>query len=189
MIRTLLEKQQAPVVSLERLKRHLRIDGDHEDTALAELEVAATAFLERDCAMALVRQVWRFHWDIDELAKPAMIDLRPIRHVVTVTGYDDNGTPVVLDETRWFLNSSAQPARFCLLGLAVATEFPNGIEADCEVGFGLDGDAVPEDLRMAVIALVSHWFEFRHSHGAAEQPVSIPEAYGRLTASWRRVRL
>ena len=60
------------------------------------------------------------------------------------------------------------------------------------LGYEID-DRYPEDqpeaLKQAVLMLVGHWYEFRASYGAADQPVSYPPAYDRMVAGYRARRL
>jgi len=189
MTSTRIAAPALPALTLAETKSHLRIDGASDDDVIAALISAATDFLERDVGLALVDQTWRYY--VDNGAPGCVIALarHPAKQIDAVTAWDDNGTAVNIPPQHWFLNTMTHPARLRFGDSLPVASVLNGLEIDVICGFGPTGADVPDTLRQALLALIAHWFEFRHAFGPSEQPVSIPDAYGRLVHSWRGVRL
>ena len=182
-----LQPPGVPPVTLADAKSHLRITHDAEDAPIAELITAAASFLTEDTGTALTRQLWRLA--IGEMPHgPVELPRHPVMQIVTVTIYDANGTPIVLDGADYTLNTLQRPNTLTVEADAVPAGC-TGIEIDFEAGFGDTGAEVPDTLRRAVLTLVAHWYEFRGVYDAADQPVSVPLVYSRLVRNWRRIGL
>lgn len=184
-----ISKPVAPAIGLDDIKRYLRIDSDHEDNTLQDLIRAATEFVERDCGLALISQVWRFYFD--EIPEGCAVELnrRPIIDMVELNRFDSAGNRHTVGAENWFLNRLTEPARVRLLNGISAFDMSNGFELDIEIGFGSTSADVPDTIKQALRALISHWYEFRHAFDASDQPVSVPPVYHQLTAHLRRARL
>lgn len=178
---------EAEPVLLTEAKQNLRLDHDAEDGLLNGLIRAAREEIEAACGLALVEQGWRLV--LDELPPSGVVLLRrhPVREVASVTVYDADGAGSLLDPSRYRLEPQARPARLVFQG--PLHDAQNGIEIDFTAGFGEAATDVPDLLKRAIHALVAHWFEFRASFGACQQPVSFPSGYERLIAPWRLRRL
>lgn len=176
-------------VTLVDAKRNLRVDHDSEDDLLNGLIRAAREEVEASCGLALIEQSWRL--TLDDLPKSGRILLRrhPVIAVTSVTVYGDGGEASVVDPARYQLDPHSRPARLHVDAIASPGLVMNGIEIDFTAGFGESGADVPDLLKRAMLLLVAHWYEFRSSYGAAEQPVSLPTGYERLIAPYRARRL
>ncbi|MEO1576069.1 MAG: head-tail connector protein, partial [Pseudomonadota bacterium] len=63
MIEALVTAAEAPVISLDRVRSHLRIVDDEEDDATLEFYLAAAVQrVENLTRRALKRQTWAFHF-------------------------------------------------------------------------------------------------------------------------------
>lgn len=178
---------EAEPVLLTEAKQNLRLDHDAEDALLNGLIRAAREEVEAACGLALVEQGWRLA--LDELPPSGVVLLRrhPVRAVTSVTVYDADGAGSLVDPSRYRLEPQARPARLVFAG--PLHDAQNGIEIDFTAGFGEAATDVPDLLKRAIHVLVAHWFEFRASFGASQQPVSFPSGYERLIAPWRLRRL
>ncbi|MCI5073504.1 head-tail connector protein [Oricola sp.] len=176
-------------VTLAEAKAHLRVTSDTEDDTIAALIAAATQYLERDTGQALINQRWRAFFD--GLPADGVLELMrsPVRGIVQVTVYDADGAATVLDGGDYRVNLVARPARLRLRDAVAAAMRANGVEVDFDVGYGETGIDVPDMLKRAVLVLVAHWYEFRGVFDAADQPVSVPALYGRLTRHFRFLSL
>jgi uncharacterized phiE125 gp8 family phage protein len=110
----------------------------------------------------------------------------PVREVISVTAYGADGEASLVDPGAYRLDAHGRPARLHFSAVPAA---PNGIEIDFVAGFGEAGTDVPDLIKRAMLALVAHWYEFRASFSASDQPVSYPPGYERLLAPWRERRL
>ncbi|QKV18634.1 head-tail connector protein [Oricola thermophila] len=185
MTYALIAPPAAMPVTLAQAKAHLRVTSDTEDDAISALVIAATQYLERDTGQALIDQTWRAYFDCPPDDCVLQLLRAPVRRIVAVTVYDGAGNPAVLDGSDYFVNLVTRPARLRLADGITASMRANGIEVDFEAGYGATGVDVPDMLKRAVLVLVAHWYEFRGVYDAADQPVSVPALYGRLTRHFR----
>jgi len=175
-------------VSLAEAKAHLRLTEDDEDQMVGALVGAARRFLEADCGLALVSQRWRLTLDRWPSGEVTAIDLHPVVAIDAVTVYGADGGATLVDRARHTLDRASRPARLFLPRPRPLPRPFNGIEIDLTAGYGGPAE-VPEPLRLAVLVLAAHSFEFRAGFGPEAQPVDIPQAYRRLVAPFRAVRL
>jgi uncharacterized phiE125 gp8 family phage protein len=180
---------EAEPVTLGEAKANLRIDHDSEDTLIAGLIRAAREEVESTTSVAMIDQHWRLA--VDELPASGMLRLRrgPVKEVLSVTLYGADGEASMLDPGLYQLDALSNPARLHFSDRPPALRAMNGIEVDFVAGHGEAGTDVPDLLKRAVLMLVAHWFEFRATFGAKDQPVSLPEGYRRLVAAYAPRRL
>ena len=179
----------AEPVTLADLKAHLRLDGDGEDDLIAGLIRAAREDFEATTGTVLVEQSWRLTLDRWPASHMVLLRRCPVREVVSVTTYGQDGAAAILDPAACLLDAHAQPARLLFSQTPAIGAAMNGIEIDFTAGYGEAATDVPDLLKRAVLMLVSHWFEFRASFGADQQPVSMPDGYSRLLSSFMSRRL
>lgn len=177
-----------PVMQAEA-KRLLRIDHDSEDELIDGLIRAAREEVEAACGLALIDQGWRLCLDRLPVSGRVLLRRHPVREVLSVTVYGKDGEASLVDPAGYALDSAGRPARLHFHRPLAPGAAMNGIEIDFAAGFGETGVEVPDLLKRAILVLVAHWYEFRASVGAGEQPVSYPPGYERLIAPWRSRRL
>jgi len=179
----------AMAVSVAEAKANLRIAHGSEDELIGSLIAAATEEVERTTSLALIDQDWRM--TLDDVPRSSMVRLKrgPVKEVLSVTAYGADGEARVLDPETYLLDSASAPARLHFRQPPGRLRTMNGIEVDFRAGFGETGADVPDLLKRAILMLVAHWYEFRASFGAASQPVSIPDGYRKLLATYIPRRL
>ena len=173
-------------VTLAEAKQTLRVDHDSEDALIAGLIRAAREEVEASCGLALIDQSWRLALDVLPGIGLVLLRRTPVREIVSVTTYGADGEAVLVDPQTYRLDGASRPARLHFIQLPAAL---NGIEIDFKAVFGEAGTAVPALLKRAILLLVAHWYEFRASFSAKDQPVSFPPGYDRLISTWRSRRL
>ena len=178
---------EAEPVLLTEAKQNLRLDHDAEDGLLNGLIRAAREEVEAACGLAMVEQRWRLVLDELPPSRTVLLRRHPVRGVTSVTVYDVDGAASLVDPSRYRLEPQARPARLSFSGPLPDSQ--NGIEIDFTAGFGEAATDVPDLLKRAIHVLVAHWFEFRASFGASQQPGASPSGYERLIAPWRLRRL
>jgi uncharacterized phiE125 gp8 family phage protein len=180
-----VEPALEPVTLLEA-KQELRIDHEADDVLIQSLIRAAREEFEASTGMALIDQHWRLA--LDRWPR-GTVSLRrgPVREVTSVTVYGSDGEAMVLDPAVW--QADIAGARLQLRERPGPGLTLNGIEIDFRAGFGEAGTDVPDLPKRAILKLAAHWYEFRASFGAGDQPVSFPSGYDRLIATCRRPRL
>jgi uncharacterized phiE125 gp8 family phage protein len=176
-------------VTLAQAKAHLRVTHESEDDLIEGLIRAAREAVEGQTGLALIEQKWRLV--LDRWPRGGVVKLLryPVSDVDALTIYGSDGVPVVIEPERYGVDRVSQPARVQAEMPAVNARALNGIEIDFTAGYGTDGTAVPEGLKLALLVLVGHWFEMRGSFGPDEQPVSYSAQFERLIAPFRLRRL
>ncbi len=179
----------AEPVTLAEVKAHLRLAHDSEDALLNGLIRAAREDLERATGLALIDQAWRLVLDAWPAQGCALLARHPVRETLSVTVFGSQGEASLVDPADYQLDALSRPARLHFEPRPEPLRILNGIEIDFSAGFGEAGTDVPDLLKRAILVLVAHWYEFRASYDAADQPVSYPPAYDRIVAGYRARRL
>jgi uncharacterized phiE125 gp8 family phage protein len=179
----------AEPVTLAEAKQHLRLDHDGEDGLIEGLIRAAREEVEAATGLALIDQNWRLTLDRVPVTGVVRIARHPVKEILSVTVFGADGEGIVVDPATYRLDPHSRPARLWFAERTPAKRVMNGVEIDLAAGFGEAGPDVPDLLKRAMLALVAHWFEFRASFGADDQPVAFPSGYRRLIAPWTRGRL
>lgn len=186
MTMTLIKPPALEPVTLAEVRQFLRLADNSEDALLTSLIKAARETLEAQTGLVLINQTFRFY--VDGWPARGLIKLGkyPVRSIVSITAYRENGEPVFIAEHDLHLEAAARPAR---LHIASRIGEADSLDIDFIAGFGETGADVPDALRHAILTLVAHWYEFRGVYGAAQQPVSYPAAFERAIGLWRKVSL
>lgn len=184
-----ITKPSVAPVTLSETKMHMRISSGDEDELLSQLIAAATELTERETGIALITQTWRLWLDALPLDGTVSLPKHPVQRIEQITWYDADGAALTLEGESYFLNTVTRPATLKFQRSALPAGFCNGIEIDFTTGFGDIGTDIPDMLRRAILALVAHWYEFRGVYAPADQPVSVPDIYSRLTSHYRQARL
>jgi uncharacterized phiE125 gp8 family phage protein len=178
-----------PVVeplTLAEIRAHLRLDSEEEDVLLLALATVAREHLERETGLVLAARDFRLccdDWPEDGILTIAR---GPVRAVASVTVYDSEGEPQVVDLDRHLLDGQARPARLWLRETPVPGRAMNGIEVEFSAGFGESGADVPETLKRAMLLHVAAMYACRGVVAADAQPAVVPPGYDRLIAPFCR---
>jgi uncharacterized phiE125 gp8 family phage protein len=176
-------------VTLTAVKSHLRLSHDTEDELLSGLIKAAREDVERVTGVAMISQSWRLAMDRWPRSGRVVLARYPVQEILSVTVFGSEGEASLVDPADYQVDTLSRPARIHFEQRPEPMRAMNGIEIDFSAGFGEAGTDVPDLLKRAVMMLVTHWYEFRASYGAADQPVSYPAGYDRLIAGYRERRL
>ncbi|KFB10653.1 head-tail connector protein [Nitratireductor basaltis] len=176
-------------VTLSEARAHMRLDHDSEGDLIAGLIRAAREEVERSTGLALIEQSWRLVLDAWPQDEPVLLKKGPVRAIHGVTVYGREGEAQAMAVEKLVADTNSTPARLFLTKRPKPDVMINGIEIDFSAGFGESGADVPDLLKRAILLLVAHWYEFRGAVRADQQPVSLPDSYRQLIASFREVRL
>lgn len=177
-------------VSLADAKAHLRLETTTEDDYVSALIVAARLHVETAIRRVLVDQTWRVYLDAWPRDGVVELPVGPVRSIASITVYDADGHPNLLSSVAWRLDSASQPARLALLGTGPTPgRVLNGIEIDLVAGFGPSGISVPQPLKLAIMTLVSRWYENREGARYGVVPASVSDQVESLVAPYRALRL
>ncbi len=165
MVLSLVTGPQVDPVTIAEVKRHCRIDGANDDAVLQLLIRAATARAEAATGRQFVRATWDAGDDGFEevlvLPRPPLID------VTSITYIDTAGAAQVLASSAYQVSAPAGPfAGYGYIRPAYGQSWPaartdtiNAVTVRFRAGYGTTGEAVPADLRMAVLLMISAWYD------------------------------
>jgi len=168
-------------VTLEDAKAHLRVVGDQEDLLIVALIAAALARAERESGRAFAPQSWQLVLDgfpDDEIVIP----LGPVEDGVNITYVDDEGGEQAVSPDLFNVDTVASDARVVPVdGWPEAADVPNAVRVQFDLG-----GTCPEDVRIAILLMVAHWFQNRED--ASETALAaIPLGSAHLLALHRRM--
>lgn len=185
----LVTEPAAPVVDVDELKLHLRIDHDDEDALLTAYERAATKHLEAMCGLAFVTQTWRVDTDTFATCDGRLrLPRAPVQSITSVQYYASGAgsyTTVTASNYR-LLADSLGPFITAISSYSWPSvdSRDDAIRVTFVAGYGDSGYSVPDPLRHAVALLVGHWFRNREAAGDTQSP--LPFAVDALAAPYRR---
>jgi uncharacterized phiE125 gp8 family phage protein len=187
-----LEPAPRAAVPLAEFAAHLRLPegfGGESEATLDLYARAATAAVEGMTGLALISR--RFRWTVTRWRDPERVapPIRPVERIdaVTLIGPDGGWSAADPGEVR-LIPDAFRP----LLAGAGGRSLPRiptegRAEVELTAGFGADWNAVPEDLRQAVLMLGAHYHEQRHV--TADPEKATPFGVRALLARWREPRL
>lgn len=184
-------------VSIDLVKRHLRIDGTDDDLLLTMYIQAATSRLEGVGGVidghAFITQTWQEIFPQFPTSSDVFgLALRPVQSIVSISLYDELNNVVALDTGNYALLTDEQGAYVSLqVNGAWPTVFSreDAITITYVAGYGNHPDDVPAYMRQAILFLVGHLYENREpTAGAAMTGLSfeLPLAVNWLLEAHRR---
>jgi uncharacterized phiE125 gp8 family phage protein len=177
-------------VLLEDARAHLRIDTDDDDALLTAAIAAARVHVETLTRRCLIEQGWRVYLDQWPRRRIVSLGPAPLISVESVTVYDAAGTPTVVDEDDYEVDTASVPGRILLsAAVPIATRQVNGIEIEVTAGYGASSIDVPGPLRQAIMMLVAHWYEHRGVVGHDRAGEIPPAGFDALIAPYRILSL
>ncbi|MEO0329401.1 MAG: head-tail connector protein [Pseudomonadota bacterium] len=189
MATSVISPPLATPISLEELKRHLRIEDDVQDAYLIDLIKAATAYAEAHIRKVLIDRTIRQYVESVDASGDIFLEPFPVSTIINVTGYDAEGFPHVLEAGTLRLDNHDDPAKLCILDNQVAANYANGLEIDMVAGFGDSADAVPRNIARAILLLCAHGYEHRGVEASFALSSSLPPFVNGLLNQTRRVML
>ncbi len=169
---TLVTPPVVEPVTLSEMKTQARVDTDADDTLIAALITAARQWAERFTGRAFIAQTWRLWLDVppesrgdwwDGVREGALASFMPAASVVlprpplmsvsSVQVFGDDDVGVVWPSAHYFVDTARQPGRLALRSGAVwpvPQRAANGLMIEYVAGYGNDGAAVPEPIRLAI---------------------------------------
>lgn len=178
----------APTVeplSLEELKRYLRIDGDDDDGDLLDLIRTVRGTLEEKTWRAFCTQTWDVYFDYfeDELVLP----LPPVASITSIKYYDENGTQQTLSSSVYELGVYNEIGKVRLQyqqSWPVSRGHKDQVVVRSVHGYGGPGD-VPRQLKQAIKFLAAHWYSQREPLNIGNIVNPLPWTVDALIADYR----
>jgi len=174
----------AEPVSLDEAKDHLRVKNGDEDVLLTGLIKAARQHVDgRDGWLnrALITQTWDLFLDAFPCSSdiPIVVPLPPLQSITSVTYLDDAGASQTWAATDYTVDAKSEPGRILpAYGLSYPStrRVMNAVTVRFVAGYGL-AVAVPATLKLALGALVAHFYEHREPiilTGGVGSPIPLP---------------
>lgn len=181
----------AAPLTLEEAKTHLRVDGDDEDGLVQGLVDAAIAHLDgpRGLGRCLVNQTWRQDftcWPSDGTLRLPFPD---VSSIVWVKFYDSDDAQQTVTSADYALLSDALGGYVEFVpgwSAPVLDSRPAPVGVQFVAGFGVDAEAVPADIRTAMLLMVGAWYHNREEIGPAGASL-LPLGAQALLAKYRWV--
>jgi uncharacterized phiE125 gp8 family phage protein len=179
----------APILTIEEVKAHLRVDHADEDLLIAGLIDAATAHIDGYNGIlgrALVTQTWTV--DFPTFRNRLDIPLGPIQSA-TIQYYDSTDTQRTLATSVYAVLSDGLGP---YITLKYNQQWPqtwtrdDAVKVTFVAGYGAAA-AVPVAIRAAMLLLIAHWYDNRATVSVGETPSEMPLAAAALLAPFRRV--
>lgn len=173
-----ISEPAAPAVPVAMLREHLRVSDAAQDVYVLGALSAATGYVERYLRRSLIAQVWRLDLDAWPTG-PVELPFAPVIAVMEVRYIDPEGADVALDPGVWLFHPGLTPAR---LALAPGQEWPAvrqqiaPISITYRAGYGETWNAVPEDIRHAIMMMAAHFYENREAVVVGTTAAQVPAA-------------
>jgi len=171
-------------------RAHLRLGAGFADEAtsdglLVQYLRAAIAMIEGRTGKVLLSHGFKMTLTNWRWSSVQALPLAPVSVVSAVTMRDATGATEVIDPSRWRLVADRHRPQLAATGATLPMVPTSGaVEVDFTAGFGLVWDAVPDDLKQAVMLLAAAFYENR-----TEGDAGLPGAVEGLIARWLPVRL
>lgn len=169
MALTLVAPPQAEPVSVVDVKAHLRIDGSLEDPTLTRYITAARLSLEGAAGWlnrAFITQDW--DWTLDAFPRSSCgelaVPLPPLQSIISIQYLDQAGVLQTWASTEYTVDTKSEPGRIAPAYGKVwpyARSVMNAVTIRLKAGYGTGPGSVPQPIRLALIGIVSDFYEHR----------------------------
>jgi len=179
---TTIEPVTVEPVTLSEAKAQLRVDSEHEDPTIYRYITAARTYLEgqtrRALAPAKYRYTMSYFLPVIDLPMPPVTDVTLFQYV------DENGSLQTLtDYDVYGLGAKARLAPKYGEQWPLALRRPESVIIEFEAGYR----HLPEDLKHALLLLVSHFYEIRQPAIVGTSVGNVPMTVEALISPYRVV--
>lgn len=175
---TRTENPTTTVLKLTEVKAHLNITHDDEDSYLNGLIATATAMVDGPAGIGIALLTQTYRASADGLSTVFEIPLTPVQNVVSITYLDTAGDAQQVEDFR--VDTDAKPARVYLKA-PVTNALAGSVKVTFTSGFGDVPADVPQDLRHALLMLVTMLYDHRNGLAPSieELPFGVRSIFGR----------
>ncbi len=191
----LVEETQVSEAALpvQALKDHLLLgsgftEGDLQDPVLVSFLRAALAAIEGRTGKALISRGFLMTLEAWTSAEGQRLPVAPVQSITEVALVDAFGAATVVDPAAYRLQKDAFDPRLKPFAMYLPNVPAGGaVEVRFDAGYGATFDAVPEDMKQAVLMLAAHYYEYRSDTALSQG--CMPFGVTSLIARYRPVRV
>lgn len=151
-------------ITLAEAKKQARIYHDSDDDQINMMIESATAIVEQYLQRKLITQTWKMFLDsFPSEIKVLFGDLQSVTHVKYT---DSDEVQSTFDSSKYLVDTDSEPGRIIL---KTNETWPtdvlspkNPIEIQFVTGYGDSSTNIPQDIRNAILWLVSYLYNYRH---------------------------
>lgn len=161
-------------VSAAEAKAHCRVDDSASDALFTTLIGAATAAIEEICSRSLMTQTWRLV--LNEFCSEIELSRGPVSAVGSVKYLDNAGAEQTVASDVYSLDLVSDPQMVVLntgFNWPVPGDYVNPVRINFTAGYTI----LPAPLKLAVLELVTSWFDNRTSGDVPPGVLSRLEPY------------
>jgi uncharacterized phiE125 gp8 family phage protein len=182
---TLVIPPTSEPITLEEAKLHLRVDSNVEDTLITALIKSARSKVENDTWRSLITQTWKLNMDTDEVKTFTGVTKSPIQSITHIKYFDINVIQKTLSTGSYQVDILNEPARIKIPEIPQINDQMNAMEIMFISGYGIAA-SVPEDLKLAMLLLIGHWYEHRESVTIGNMK-DVPMGYDALITPYKLI--
>lgn len=152
-------------VTLNDVKRHLRVTFDQDDLVILGKMQAVRDLLERETRRQFLTATWKYALDQFPSGAQIPIPRPPLQGIDSVAYYNTSNLYTVFPTTSYGVDILSEPGRLYLLPTASwpsTYDIPNAVEITFIAGW-TSGALVPASLRSLIMLMVGHLYENREA--------------------------
>lgn len=170
-------------VTMTQAKAHLRVDHSDDDTLITSLIKSARAHIEAACAVRFAARTG-VTFKCDDFSDLARLPEAPITSITSITYVDTAGSTQTIATSVYELRADGIDAGIVLKPSQTWPAIQTGsrITVTAAVGYS----TAPEDVYLALLMLLGHWYENRSTVAVGESGMELPFAVNALICNHRR---
>ena len=171
-------------VTVDQVKKHLRIMTSDDDAYINSLITPARKQVEYDLRRALITQTWTMYLDqFPGNGEYIRLPYPPLQSITYIKYYDTNNEQQTWSSDEYEEDIYSHPARIAEThGYNYPSTYSrlNAVEIKFIAGYGDDATDVPETITQAMYLLLGHWYENREATTDGRPILTVPMAYEKL---------
>lgn len=194
-----LEAPTEPIVTLDEMKRHLRVDHTDDDELIEAYTAAAEARIDGPNSITgRCFRVWRLRLLLPMFAVRIPLPFPPVVSVDSITYLDNNGDVAAFAETDQWRVIGENAAHGGIVALLEGVEWPSlyatadpdKVRIDYTAGYvnfnsPEDARPIPKDIPHVIKLMVGSWYDHRASDVIGTTAAQLPLGVEMLIAPYR----
>lgn len=152
-------------VSLDEMKRHLRVTIDQDDLVIFGMIQAAREHIERVTRRQFLRATYLYAFDTFPASRLIVLPRPPLVSIVSVSYFNTSNVETVFPDTDYDMDNLSEPGRLYLLPDKTwpsTYNIPNAVRIRYRAGRNAASGVAPS-LRSLLMLMVGHLYEHREA--------------------------